>query len=259
MRSWKETLARLHYRSVGRFVNNRSGRVLCYHSVKAEDAWSFSAHLDFLAQQYEVLPLSQFLRRMVHLNNNSGRPVLAITFDDGYRDNYEIVFPLLRGAGLSAAFFVVSGIRSRTAAERDASPEPVAGGWSPRLFMTWEELREMAQADMEVHLHGHSHQNTASLSTDELTADVEANRNAVVSEVGATPLAYAIPFGRPKDCHPALPSILENSGVKYAMLATHGRNDSSVPAYALHRDAVDASCSVDYLRAVLHGCFDWLR
>jgi peptidoglycan/xylan/chitin deacetylase (PgdA/CDA1 family) len=42
------------------------------------------------------------------LHGGPGRRVL-ITFDDGYRDNYELALPLLRGHGLTATFFLASG------------------------------------------------------------------------------------------------------------------------------------------------------
>ncbi|MBI3666542.1 MAG: hypothetical protein HY236_10030, partial [Acidobacteria bacterium] len=92
---------------------------------------------------------------------------------------------------------------------------------------------------------------------DQLATDVRINRQTVVSHLEVEPLAYAVPFGRPKDCHPALPSILRREGICYALLATHGWNDGSVSPYRLHRDPVHASHSVDYLRSILHGCFDW--
>jgi peptidoglycan/xylan/chitin deacetylase (PgdA/CDA1 family) len=98
---------------------------------------------------------------------------------------------------------------------------------------------------MEVHLHSHGHQNTALLSPEQLAADVAANREAVRNYVQFEPLAYAVPFGRVTDYHPALPSILERAGISYALLATHGRNDATLSPYRLHRDAVQPSYSVD--------------
>jgi peptidoglycan/xylan/chitin deacetylase (PgdA/CDA1 family) len=38
---------------------------------------------------------------------------LLITFDDGYRDNHELAFPVLRSHGVSAAFFLATGFLDR--------------------------------------------------------------------------------------------------------------------------------------------------
>ena len=39
-----------------------------------------------------------------------GRPLAAVTFDDGYRDVYHHALPLLRSKGIPAAMFVVTGL-----------------------------------------------------------------------------------------------------------------------------------------------------
>jgi peptidoglycan/xylan/chitin deacetylase (PgdA/CDA1 family) len=62
-----------------------------------------------------------------------------ITFDDGYRDNYEIALPLLRAHGLRASFFLATGFLDRPAAPwwdeiawmvREArTPALAAGDW----------------------------------------------------------------------------------------------------------------------------------
>ncbi|HHH11858.1 MAG TPA: polysaccharide deacetylase, partial [Sorangium sp.] len=66
----------------------------------------FEAHLAFVKRHYNVIALDQ-LRRFTH-----GQPLppraLLITFDDGYRDNHDVVLPLLLRFGLTAVFFVAT-------------------------------------------------------------------------------------------------------------------------------------------------------
>tara|TARA_R110002095_G_scaffold147182_1_gene127243 strand:+ start:25898 stop:26896 length:999 start_codon:yes stop_codon:yes gene_type:complete len=91
--------------------------VLNYHrigeahgSLFDHDLWSASAE-DF-DQQVRFLSLNFDLVRIHDLddlwNRNKGRYVL-ITFDDGYRDNYEWAFPILKAYNSPATFFLTTG------------------------------------------------------------------------------------------------------------------------------------------------------
>jgi hypothetical protein len=70
------------------------------------DADTFDVQLATLARDAEVVAPEDVLRYA--RESSRGRRVL-VTFDDGYRDNYEIAFPLLRRHGLPATFFPATG------------------------------------------------------------------------------------------------------------------------------------------------------
>ncbi|MCA9665041.1 MAG: polysaccharide deacetylase family protein [Myxococcales bacterium] len=59
-----------------------------------------------LAEHYEVLPLCELERRRV-AHTPSG--AVGISFDDGYADNYELAFPILRKYNLPATVFITTG------------------------------------------------------------------------------------------------------------------------------------------------------
>ncbi|MBS1868204.1 MAG: polysaccharide deacetylase family protein [Actinobacteria bacterium] len=108
---------------VARYVVRRLPRwrgvlVLNYHRVGDlsasqwdRDLWSatgeaLDAQLAVLAREAEVIGPDDVAA--AQRERRAGRRVL-LTFDDGYRDNYEIAYPLLRRHGVTATFFPVSG------------------------------------------------------------------------------------------------------------------------------------------------------
>ncbi len=67
----------------------------------------FDQMLGWLKKWFNVLPLDEALDRTKKCTLPSR--AAAITFDDGYADNYEVALPILKKHGLSATFFVATG------------------------------------------------------------------------------------------------------------------------------------------------------
>jgi peptidoglycan/xylan/chitin deacetylase (PgdA/CDA1 family) len=90
--------------------------ILIYHRVLPEpdplfpdlpDAARFREVLRWMKSWFNVLPLDEAVRRLA-AGTLPGRAA-AITFDDGYADNFTVALPLLREHGLTATFFIASG------------------------------------------------------------------------------------------------------------------------------------------------------
>jgi len=70
---------------------------------------TFESHLDFLNREFEVIDLADWIRR-AGAGDDLPKRACAITFDDGWHDNYEFAFPLLKRFSTPATIFVVAGM-----------------------------------------------------------------------------------------------------------------------------------------------------
>lgn len=100
-------------------LGGRTPLVLCYHRVVEDPArhpWSAPAmlvglatlerQLDWIGRRFRFVDLDELAQSLETGEPGSGRPLAAVTFDDGYADNYHHAFPLLARKGVPAAFFV---------------------------------------------------------------------------------------------------------------------------------------------------------
>jgi peptidoglycan/xylan/chitin deacetylase (PgdA/CDA1 family) len=97
--SWRGVLVLNHHR-IGDRARTPWDRAMFSASTEELDR-----QLGTLARLAEVIGPEELEQAM---RAAPGRRVL-ITFDDGYRDNYELALPLLRAHGLTASFFLTSG------------------------------------------------------------------------------------------------------------------------------------------------------
>lgn len=122
-------------------------RVLAYHRVLPqldETRYSFDAEL-VSARREEFDWQMAYVARHFHpvscaqvadaINSGTALPKRAVmvTFDDGFRDNYEVAFPVLRSHGMPALFFVSTGYID--------SQEPFWFDWIVHVFLQTAESR----------------------------------------------------------------------------------------------------------------------
>jgi len=91
----------------------RQGAILCYHRVAAlhpdvhrlcTPPERFAAHMELLAERCRPVPLAQLAAEAAAGELRPG--TVAVTFDDGYLDNFEIASPIAAELGVPVAFFV---------------------------------------------------------------------------------------------------------------------------------------------------------
>ncbi len=104
------------------------------------------------------------------------RPI-ALTFDDGWREQYEVAFPLLQKYGFRATFFVVT-----------------AHVGYPR-FMSWEELAEVRDAGMEIASHGRKHVSLVDADDKEAWREIALSKEKLEEELGVPVVSFSYPFG----------------------------------------------------------------
>lgn len=100
-----------------RFLNRKKVVVIMYHGVVDEElspfAWTqiplqkFEQQIEYISKKYHVLPLTTVVEKLI---NNEKLPEysLAITFDDGLKNNYTTAFPVLKRFNLPAAIFLTT-------------------------------------------------------------------------------------------------------------------------------------------------------
>jgi peptidoglycan/xylan/chitin deacetylase (PgdA/CDA1 family) len=92
----------------------RRGIILCYHRVAFDpvDPWrlcvppaAFAAQLRVLSSRCEVVELEQLMPSALRRRR---RPLAAVTFDDGYLDNFDTAQDLLEQHGVPATVFLTT-------------------------------------------------------------------------------------------------------------------------------------------------------
>jgi peptidoglycan/xylan/chitin deacetylase (PgdA/CDA1 family) len=146
-------------------------------TVSAE---AFEAQLQYLDEAgYHPITLTDLYLYLTEGYPLPDRPIV-LTFDDGYRDAYEVVFPKLLDQGFPGTFFVM------------ATP----AHYESPAYLTWAQMKEMSEAGMAIEAHGRDHVDLRNRSYDFLVYQILGIKEAIEYHTGRTPRFFCYPSGQ---------------------------------------------------------------
>ena len=138
--------------------------------------------------RYRVIPLDELAAAL-----REGRPLprraVVMTIDDGYRDNYEIAFPVLRRRGFPADVFLVS---ERLDAGNDWDAEGDVAG---RPTLTREQVERMREGGVRFGAHTRTHRALTEAAEAELAAQLRGSREDLEATLGESVETLTYPYG----------------------------------------------------------------
>jgi peptidoglycan/xylan/chitin deacetylase (PgdA/CDA1 family) len=228
--------------------------VLLYHRVNDDMRDSLTIGLEqfddqmaLLARRCRVVDIRDVVAGRV--TRDTARPIVAVTFDDGYRDNHDNAVPILLRRRVPAAFFVSTGkIDVDGAFDHDLRR---IGFGLPT--MTWSQLRDMHSAGFTIGSHSVSHLDCGAASLDQVRSELRESRAALASRLGLDEVIFAYPFGGRENMTPQALEIVRAEGYAGCLSAYGGRNDGPIDPFNVRRIGISHNFGEWPFRARLEG------
>ena len=231
------------------------GSILYYHAIGnqaqglAVSLSAFHAQMRLLAERYQVVPLAQLVKDVLGSERPEGtKPLVAVTFDDGFASVVNLGLPVLQEFGVSATIFAVTG-------RFGVLPDWMGRTPPPGRLVTIAEAERWVGAGMSIESHTVTHANLTTVTQTQLDHELAESRELLRAHFGCgAGLSY--PWGR-NDARER--AAAQAAGYDYAVAIAWKRRHTPAERFALARMPVAAEDRPRDVALKLQGGYDWLR
>jgi peptidoglycan/xylan/chitin deacetylase (PgdA/CDA1 family) len=252
----RDTFSALSYQALRLTNGHRRGvRMLTYHRVTDAHPADrlcvpmarFREQMAYLKREgYQTVAVAQIARWVTGEATLPARAV-AITFDDGFADNFLNAYPVLARHGFRACFFVPTAfIESGQTTRQPAEDRP----------MSWGQLAELLRDHQEVGAHSVTHRKLAMLTEDEAREEVRHSKDGLEQQLKRPVTLFCYPAG---SYNAAVKQAVQDCGYVGACSVEPGANHRGTDPYVLKRTEISAFDSLWDLEKKLAGAYDWLH
>jgi peptidoglycan/xylan/chitin deacetylase (PgdA/CDA1 family) len=196
-RSAKAGLGRLMFASrLGGILLRGTAVIVAFHRVHdapdrrglSVSCRMFERYCRFFKRHFRVVALADLVTKL-----ERGEALdrhLAITFDDGYRDNFENAVPILTQLSLPATFFIVSQWIDSDVVPWWDLEHGVRYPW-----MRWDHVRSLTRLGFHVGAHTRTHVDLGTVTGATAHEEIRGGRVDLEQRLGQAADLFAYPYG----------------------------------------------------------------
>ena len=170
--------------------------ILAYHSIDNSGSIisttpeRFRNQMQYLKESsFNIISLCEVVT-CIHENRLFPPRSVAITFDDGFKNIYDVAYPVLKEFGFKATVFLVSGYCGK-----NNQWEGQPGGIPAFDLMSWDEITKMADDGIDFGAHTVTHPDLLKLSVDNVTEEISNSKTMIQKHLQKDILLFAYPYG----------------------------------------------------------------
>jgi peptidoglycan/xylan/chitin deacetylase (PgdA/CDA1 family) len=167
----------------------------------------FERYCRFFGQHFRVVSLLDLVERLERRQTLNRE--LAITFDDGYRDNYENAAPVLEKLSLPATFFIVTRWMGSDVIPLWNRVAKVSYPW-----MNWEQVRSLHRRGFDIGAHTRTHVDLGRVEESQAREEIVGARRELERQLEAPVQLFAYPYGRQDNLADSSREIVRDAGFR---------------------------------------------
>ena len=197
-------------------------RAINFHNTAQQNVDEFERQLAHGARHFSSLDEDDLDRYLATGRWHKSRRGLLLAFYEGYRNNYDVILPLLERYGLTGWFFIITGFVDCPVHEQLDYVDPHDIGMSTREYpdgryaLSWDEVRSIDQRHV-VASHALSHWLIAPMSESARRAEIVGSQATLTRELGHPVRTFVSRGGPAYGDHAPSDALIDEAGYQFVV------------------------------------------